>query len=188
MNATTFFGYGSLVNLATHGYDAPRPARLSGWRRAWRHTHHRQVSFLTAVRAEGSDLWGMVADVPGGDWAALDDREYAYERVMVCADVEADLPATARVAVYAIKPGQHFEPTRAHPILQSYLDTVMQGYLSRFGEEGLMHFLDTTDGWNAPVLQDRAAPQYSRAQPLSARERRLFDALLDTREITRIKA
>ncbi len=29
-----FFGYSSLVNLATHDFPDPRPATLRGWRRA----------------------------------------------------------------------------------------------------------------------------------------------------------
>uniref|UniRef100_UPI000A5B3968 DnaB-like helicase C-terminal domain-containing protein n=1 Tax=Leisingera sp. F5 TaxID=1813816 RepID=UPI000A5B3968 len=41
-----FFGYGSLVNAATHDFSDPQPAHLSGWRRAWRHTDLRPVAFF----------------------------------------------------------------------------------------------------------------------------------------------
>jgi len=176
-----FFGYGSLVNALTHAYDDPRPAKLHGWRRAWRHTHHRPVSFLTAVPApQDATLWGMVAAVPSQDWAELDAREYAYTRVMVTENTHVlSGVAASDVAVYAIAPGDHHAPQADHPVLQSYLDTVLQGYLKTFGEAGLAHFVATTDGWDAPILQDRAAPRYPRATELSDRERCVIDAVLD---------
>jgi hypothetical protein len=180
--ARAFFGYGSLVNAATHGFDAPAPATLTGWRRAWRHTRHRPVSFLTAVPAGPEDaLLGLVARVPDGDWAELDAREYAYERVMVTQSTRPHAgPAPEAVAVYAIAPGAHAAPRADHPVLQSYLDTVLQGYLRVFGPPGVAHFIDTTDGWaEAPVLQDREAPRYPRATALGEEERDLIDAALD---------
>lgn len=176
-----FFGYGSLVNAETHGFAGARPATLTGWRRAWRHTRLRPVSFLTAVPAAPEDaLLGLVAAVPEGDWAALDAREYAYARVMVTERMRAHHgPAPEAVAVYAIAEGEHAPPREDHPVLQSYLDTVLQGYLRVFGPSGLSHFIETTDGWEAPILQDRAAPRYPRATTLTRAERDLIDDALD---------
>ena len=51
MTGPFFFGYGSLVNRATHDYSDAHPARIEGWRRAWRHVEGRKVAFLTAVPA-----------------------------------------------------------------------------------------------------------------------------------------
>jgi hypothetical protein len=50
----------------------------------------------------------------------------------------------------------------AHPVLLSYLDVVVQGYLQEFDEAGVAHFFDTTDGWDAPLLDDRTHPHYPR--------------------------
>ncbi|WP_425038075.1 gamma-glutamylcyclotransferase family protein [Primorskyibacter sp. S187A] len=185
MSAHHFFGYGSLVHARTHSFTNVRPATLQGWRRAWRHTPHRDVAFLTAVRAPGSAIRGVVADVPADDWAALDAREWAYARVMVTESVSGATPG-GDIAVYAIAEGAHFAPTPAHPVLQSYLDTVLTGYEQVFGAAGLTHFLETTDGWHAPVLQDRDNPRYPRAQPLSPHQAAHIDGLLDTVGITRI--
>ena len=60
-------------------------------------------------------------------------------------------------------------------MLLSYIDVVVQGYLREFGERGVRHFFETTDGWEAPVLDDRAAPIYPRHQRLSPDERALVD-------------
>ena len=51
------------------------------------------------------------------------------------------------------------------PILQSYLDAVLQGFLAEFGKEGARNFLATT-------------PIYPRAVRLSPEEQLFFDDLL----------
>ena len=55
-----FFGYGSLVNTATHDFPDPQPARLRGWRRAWRHTDLRPIAFLTAIPDEACEIDGLI--------------------------------------------------------------------------------------------------------------------------------
>ena len=82
------------------------------------------------------------------------------------------------LAIYAIPEATRFPPTPDHPILLSYLDVVLQGYLHVFGEAGVQHFMETTDGWDTDVLNDRANPIYPRAQSLSADEIALVDACL----------
>lgn len=173
-----FFGYGSLVNRATHSYENAHRASATGWRRAWRYTVHRQVAFLTAVPCNDSRIFGLMAEVPNGDWIALDEREYAYDRVGATHHVDHDLNLPHEVSIYAIPEGQHFTPTEDHPILLSYLDTVLQGYLKEFGEDGVLAFFDTTDGWQAPILDDRNQPVYPRHQLLSKSEKVLVESHL----------
>jgi Gamma-glutamyl cyclotransferase, AIG2-like len=170
------FGYGSLVNPATHDYPETRPAVARGWRRAWRRTSLRPVSFLTAVASVDAEIEGLVATVPAAAWPELDAREGAYERIAL-AEVRHD-GLTGAIAIYAIPEGHHEEPGTENPILLSYLDTVLQGYLLQFGEAGVARFVETTDGWHAPVLDDRAAPRYGRAARLRAGERELVDRWL----------
>ena len=160
------FGYGSLVNRDTHAMGGV-PMTVRGWRRAWRHTTARPVAFLTAVRDAASTIEGLAADVPGGDWAALDRREAAYVRV----------PLPEGPSIYHIVAG-HAAPTVRHPVLLSYVDTVVQGHLRLFGERGVARFFETTDGWDAPIRDDRAAPLYPRATALSDGERALVDRWL----------
>ena len=181
-----FFGYGSLVNLATHDFGDAHPARARGWRRAWRHTRLRPVAFLTAVPDPACVIDGMIAHVPGDDWAALDAREHAYARVKACDDVDHALSHRPSVAIYAIPHDAHGHPDAAHPVLLSYVDVVIQGYLRQFGEAGAQRFFDTTSGWDAPVMDDRTAPVYSRHQRLSADERGFVDAALRRLGVTLI--
>lgn len=175
MEDAFFFGYGSLVNRATHAYAQAHHATLPGWRRAWRHTALRPVAFLTAEPDPDSRIEGLIAAVPGRDWTALDAREAAYTRQAVCDSVEHLLTPRPAVSVYAIPAGHHQSPSEAYPVLLSYLDVVVQGYAREFGPTGVARFFETTAGWDAPILDDRAAPIYPRHQRLSAAERGLTD-------------
>ena len=173
-----FFGYGSLVNLATHDFPDPRPAKLRGWRRAWKHTDLRSVAFLTAVPDPESEIEGMIAHVPKNDWAALDEREWAYDRIPATQSVAHPLTQDVEIAVYAVPKGQHTESTNRHPLLLSYIDVVVQGYLRAYGEDGADRFFATTDGWDAPILNDRADPRYPRHQQLKRHETEFVDTRL----------
>lgn len=175
MNDPAFFGYGSLVNAATHNFADPRPATLHGWRRVWRGTHLRQAAFLSVQPSIGGVLHGIVAKVPGADWAALDQREAAYQRNDVSDTVRHDGPK-APTAVYQVKTAHVADAP--HPILLSYLDVVVQGYLQTYGMEGVAHFFATTDGWDAPILNDRQDPIYARHRKLSADEQAVVDQYL----------
>ena len=111
---------------------------------------------LDVVRAAASEIDGLTALVPNGDWLALDAREYAYARSDIAHQLRHDAVERSIVQVYAIPEGAHGAPSDQHPILLSYLDVVVQGYLREFGEAGVARFFETTDGWGAPIRDDRA--------------------------------
>lgn len=177
MKDAYFFGYGSLVNRLTHGYAPAHKAVASGWRRAWRATRERRVAYLTAIPDPQARIDGLIAPVPPEGWAALDYREAAYERLHAAHQVAHEAEASD-IAIYAIAEGRHFPPTADNPVLLSYVDVVIQGYLAEYGRDGADRFLDTTTGWEAPILNDRATPRYPRAQRLSDAERAYVDAAL----------
>ena len=177
MSHPCFFGYGSLVNRATHDHTNAHPARVRGWRRAWVQTSLRTRPYLTAVPSPESEILGLVAEVEG-DWAALDRREEAYAQHTV-KEIDHPMGSDRDVRIYAVDPG-HFADasTPPEPLILSYIDVVAQGYLQVFGEDGLNHFFETTDGWHHPVHNDRADPIYPRAQRLSHEETALTDSAL----------
>lgn len=177
MMVPCFFGYGSLVNRRTHGYRILGPARVQGWRRAWRRSPLRERCYLTVVPCETGMIEGLIAELPDADWQALDAREQAYDRVALGSQIRPQDPARD-VSIYAISEDRHFSPTKKNPILLSYIDVVVQGYLTEFGPDSAQHFFDTTDGWHAPVVDDRSNPIYVRAQTTSAQERAFVDQAL----------
>ncbi|KIC50105.1 gamma-glutamylcyclotransferase family protein [Tateyamaria sp. ANG-S1] len=171
-----FFGYGSLVNRATHDYPQAQRATLNGWRRAWVRTERRDVVFLSVHEAPGHSIDGLIASVPQADWAALDLRETGYNRIDATRAITHDANATD-IAVYQVPPEAQ-QPDGNHHILLSYLDVVVQGFLREFGQAGAEHFFATTDGWDTAIHDDRGAPLYPRAQRLTAQEQALTNRLL----------
>ncbi len=168
-----FFGYGSLVNRATHDYTDATPARLQGWERVWVQTAARPAAYLSVRPAADSIIEGLAAHVPG-NWATLDQREAAYQRHPVQAVTLAG--QAQAVQVYAVPKAQMAGAD--HYILLSYLDAVIQGFLREFGPEGAARFFATTSGWQVPIRNDRGAPEYPRAQSLTPDERATVDAAL----------
>lgn len=178
MITARFFGYGSLVNTATHAYPNARPVTLSGWRREWVSTQSRDFALLSARPVPDGQIDGLTAEVPGDDWAALDLREVHYDRVTGQID-------GAEIAVYSV-PQDSIAASSDAPILLSYLDVVFQGFCRVFGPGSVTQFVQTTDGWNRPVMDDRLAPIYPRHQVLTPGERQLVDAALEDLKATRI--
>jgi hypothetical protein len=172
-----FFGYGSLVNRGTHIYENAHPAQIKGWRRTWRHTPNHNVSLLTATPCAQSEIDGLIAEVPNADWVALDTREAGYDRHLTNA-VAHPLPHQPEIAIYAVPVPAAFNAPHSPAIILSYLDVVVRGYLTEFGEAGVARFFETTDGWDTPIVDDRAAPRYPRAQTLTSSETAIVDAHL----------
>ncbi|MEP1766871.1 MAG: gamma-glutamylcyclotransferase family protein [Sulfitobacter sp.] len=174
-----FFGYGSLVNRATHTYTQASRARLSGWRRKWVFGTGRSPAILSVVADTDTMIEGLIAEVPNADWAALDLRETGYARIASDVVQHPRDPAT-QISHYAV-PSDTWVPLSDNFILMSYLDVVVQGYLAEYGAAGVADFFATTDGWDTPVLNDRAAAQYPRSQTLTAQETALVDQNLALR-------
>lgn len=171
-----FFGYGSLVNRATHTYPQAQKATLNNWRRVWVRTDLRDIAFLSIHAAPGHKIDGLIATVPGADWAALDARETGYARIKATDHVTHGSIATD-IAAYQV-PTENQREDGDHSILLSYLDVVVQGFLKEFGQAGAEAFFATTDNWETPVHDDRGTPHYPRAQNLSRDEQALVDRLL----------
>ena len=179
MGESEFFGYGSLVNRRTHSYGGCQPATLTGWRRVWVSSTRRNRSFLSIEPHAGATVQGLVAEVPNADWTALDDREFAYFRSPVTTRLLGETALSDRPAqLYQARAELIDSAPRKKPILLSYLDVVIQGYLEQFGTEGVAAFLETTAGWDAPVQNDRDAPIYGLHQRLTAAETALVDRCL----------
>ena len=165
------FGYGSLVNAATH--NAPlTPALLSGYRRVWHHTDLREIAFLSIEEAPGATIAGACQPVANDDFEALDLRETGYTRRDAVVS-----PSPGETVVYQV-PKERRLGGAPHPLIMSYIDVVVGGFLDVFGSDGVADFFATTDGWDVRILDDRTAPIYPRHLPLRAEVRDLTDAHL----------
>ena len=183
MNDPYFFGYGSLVNLSTHEYQDPKAASLSGWRRIWLNNYMRDAAFLSVHPAEGAEIDGIIARVPDADWIALDARETGYDRLDATDQLLVDLEPTVDCAVYVVPRTRVTDTGKKSPILLSYLDVVLQGFMQIYGSDGLDHFFATTDSWDRPVHNDRHKPIYPRHRHLDAKELTCVNAFLKDHNI-----
>jgi hypothetical protein len=171
------FGYGSLINAAsrrwTAGATVPAiPVRVSaafGYFRTW---NDRSPSGFTALGLSkagsggaASTINGVLYAVLGDDMAKYDAREKGYARVEVPRDdIEAvswqRLPETGTIWVYVpVGPdgqaGVGLPPPDAqYPLLQSYIDVVVEGGLE-YGEDFAREAIETTAGWSDTWLNDR---------------------------------
>ncbi|MEI6987522.1 MAG: gamma-glutamylcyclotransferase family protein, partial [Rhodospirillaceae bacterium] len=171
------FGYGSLINTASRNSTATKlapaiPVRVSasfGYVRAW---IEQSPSGFTALglRKPRSDekattINGVLYPVEEKDLPLFDEREQGYTRVAVpLTDMEAvswqQLPKKAQIWIYIPdtdstkledKPQP---PSRDFPIVQSYVDIVVQGALE-YSEDFARELIETTTDWNEYWLNDR---------------------------------
>lgn len=176
------FGYGSLINSQSRNSTAAAPipaipARVSaafGYVRTW---NDRSASGFTALGLRrpspgepARTVNGVIYPVDGDDMSKFDAREEGYVRVEIpLGEVEAvgwrPLPAQGRIWVYvpekppgadgAAEPGVGLPgPDAQFPLLESYIDVVVEGGLE-YGPEFAREILETTDGWSRYWLNDR---------------------------------
>ena len=146
------FGYGSLINAASRNssVDNPIPAipvRVSsqlGFARVWNVRVPSGFTALGLIKANATTpattINGVLFPVVGSDIAAYDRREQGYTRLEIPrVNIEAlswqGLPQNGRIWVYVPsklgeQPGVGLPiPNGGHPLLQSYIDVVIEGAL-----------------------------------------------------------
>jgi len=184
IDRVAYFGFGSLVNPATlrTRYLATHDATLKGWRRVWQSRPDAMappIALLSARETGSQKIWGALIVDHKAHMQEVDEREAGYERVrLVCDAVKVsnreELPA--ELFVYSAMAPKLKQPPA--PLLQSYLDAVLQGFYNRYGEAGVAHFVETTDGFERDMICDRAKPHYPRAVTTNMAERNLYDRVL----------
>lgn len=195
MNSLHYFGYGSLVNRHTRPADERFEATtVAGWQRSWSHrvNHSAAASVallddslgkahgqthaplgytvLTVEPAEGQQIDGVQVSIARSDLPILDEREKGYSRQTV-----QSVMSTDPIAIYVSNTAHVAELPSDYPLLQSYVDCVLAGFLAVFGWDGVDRFISTTSGWAVPILADRAVPLYPRAITLAQDVETKFD-------------
>lgn len=190
-------GYGSLINTASRNATASHPihaipVRVSaafGYIRTWNDRSPSGFTALGLARAtpgqSAMTINGVIFPAAGNDMAAYDAREAGYARVAVPRqDVEAvsweRLPAHGQFWIYipdlpGKPPGVGLPPPSADfPLLESYIDVVIQGGLE-YGPGFAREIIATTRGWSRYWLNDR---ELARRPWVFDREAAAVDALL----------
>lgn len=188
-----YFGYGSLVNRATHRTDIVGYSKvtLKGWRREWLarpNNSFGKVVLLSVKPCENGEIDGLVVFDHARNQASLDERESNYDRHFVtdssitehnwAISDESNIRTKKATSIYVATPFPQPDEYKQYRILRSYLDAVMQGYLNKFGHEGVARFVSSTDNFEVGILEDRNDPRYPRAVKTTQKEQNLFDSLV----------
>lgn len=181
------FGYGSLTNSksreASLGTRSEAiPARISakfGYTRKWNQRSQTLMTALGLEKGSGSTINGVVYPVSGTDMDIWDARETGYERKLVPWELVQStgwqgLPSTGKLWIYVSKNAA--TPDRDFPIVQSYVDVCLLGFLE-YGEDFAIEFLKSTEGWSEWWLNDRIM---ERRPWVYLKEYNVIDKLLKT--------
>jgi hypothetical protein len=178
-NAPTqfIFGYGSLINGASRNATASKPtnaipARISadfGYVRTWNDRTPAGFTALGLRKVRAGELAGTINGVlypvEGDDMDRFDAREQGYVRVEVPAGCIEPvswqrLPEQGRIWIYVPAhpggvPGEGLpEPDADFPLLESYIDIVVEGAME-YGVEFAQELIETTSDWSRFWLNDR---------------------------------
>jgi hypothetical protein len=198
------FGFGSIINTETHapwlGVDSQplkgQSATIApsfGYRRGWNFRSNTGFTALGIVRDKGGGnlINGVLFRIPHTMLSGFDRREVGYTRLELDSNhlifekennssknnccTSFNIRRDEKIWVYV--PNSEFcaESNEDHPILQSYVDTVMQGCLHWGGIQMARQFVETTDSWSSYFLNDTPS---SRRPWLFRKEYNTIDAIL----------
>ena len=173
------FGYGSLINdeSRARSFNSKKcyGANLLNHQRAWCvPVPDAEVTALGLLPHTGASCNGVLIEISDSEIAQADARENpsGYERISLpwenvmweagsnLAEAEAAEWRTLPLWIYCAAHNQ--PPSDDRPIIQSYVDVVLLGVLKR-GIRFAENFVLSTQGWDAPWIDDRQAPRYVRA-------------------------
>eukprot|EP00927_Polykrikos_kofoidii_P039411 TRINITY_DN33807_c0_g1_i1.p1 TRINITY_DN33807_c0_g1~~TRINITY_DN33807_c0_g1_i1.p1 ORF type:complete len:254 (+),score=38.78 TRINITY_DN33807_c0_g1_i1:51-764(+) len=184
------------------------PAVIRGLKRGWYAAvslppEARANTSIPATQAVGvieSDLAdarcsGVIFAAAKSALAAFDVREIGYRRSPVAWNrvqafneddqaqlVEAEACGDELFCYVPESRGTSSSPSAAHPVLQTYLDVMLEG-CEEISEEFAREFVRTTDTWpsekTGAFLDDRGAPGYVRSSATASAKCFYWDALLE---------
>lgn len=158
------------------------------------------TQYDNSERVNEAGIDGVLVTIPVSELPLLDAREAGYDRVLLPAsDFQLAAQADAHgspgphasepllpdddVIVYVSSASQAGPSNGQFPVLQSYVDCVLAGYLNVFEQGGMQSFLDTTFGWDGVIEDDRDKPRYPRAVTVPTELLERFDQLVVNRRL-----
>ena len=172
--------------------------RISGIRRGWyaqnmnpnivRGGLSKYPTFLGAYEKKSSTCNGTLFEVNTDELRELVQRESLYKQVLIDSSritllYGSAIPADAEVYYFAIPKSNVRMPTKERPIIQSYVDVCLNGFIKMDEKMGntnydqTREFIQTTKCWNKHWLNDRLIPYRA---SVFVNKRSLIDKILST--------
>jgi hypothetical protein len=178
------FGYGSLICSHSRALTSPEcahrgvtPVLAQGIERVWSKRSLRNMTAMGIQFNGDAETVGVLVPVSEQDIQAFDRREQGYGRHQLDLSHVTTVPflndefyadphhevfldaketnSNDNVKIWVYVPKDSQPPTEEHPIVQSYVDTILRGCLNVGGEEFARSFIETTKGWHPEELSDQ---------------------------------
>jgi len=173
------FSYGTLVNKRTREYTGVSgkavPARVKGYIRRWSWHHPTQGRTALGVERADASINGMVVEIPDEEMPKFNKREFKYTRELIPQENIEYLDESFVGEVWIYVPENPELADDEHPIVQTYIDPIIEALLE-VSEDFAKEFIQTTKDWALPWINDREEPRYPRA--LKNIDTKKVDALL----------
>jgi cation transport regulator ChaC len=176
------FGYGSLICPKSRAVTSPEqahkiatPVMVQGVERVWSKRTNRGMTAMGVRFVKDASCVGVILPVTNGELAAFDKREMGYDRVPLQLEDVGGVPFlseqhyeeddhdvfldakkqnnTQAIQIWVYVQRVIQPPTADHPIVQTYVDTILRGCLS-ISKEFAAEFISSTKGWHPTELSD----------------------------------
>jgi len=169
------FGYGSLIckdsRSRTGISSTAHPIEVKGIKRKWSvHTPDWPATAVSAHIDEQALCNGVYFKVDEANLKKFDQREQGYKRIQLnWQDIQTltNNPLPTHGSLWAYIGFHKNEPSIDKPIMQSYLDVILNGCLDH-GDNFAHRFTELTGQWKH-LVNDRHQPTYPR--PLKSQDR-----------------
>lgn len=158
------FGYGSLMNSASRQLTGQTgtaiPAVVSGLIRYWGKIDTSLSASPLVVDLGAGVVNGVMLEITIDELSQFDRREIGYLRhELNNSQIDSDHHLSEADSVWVYIKNQPEPPCQNAPILQTYIDTVLEGCLE-VSDSFAKLFVEHTVGWNHPIENDRLQPRY----------------------------
>lgn len=176
------FGYGSLMNSSSRRLTGQTgvaiPAVVSGLIRYWGKIDTSLTASPLVVDLGQGKVNGVLLEISATELPQFDTREKGYHRHQLNRqqiDCSHSLSDDDQIWVY-IK-NEPEPPCHKAPVLQTYIDTVLEGCLE-VSDSFARFFVEHTVGWQHPIENDRLQPRYINYAGVEANKLQQIDQLL----------
>lgn len=156
------------VTVPEHADKVATPVVVKNVERTWAKRTSRGMTAMGVRFVEDAECVGVLLPVTASELARFDKREVGYDRIQIDLDVVEPVPFlddehykheahsvflnakdekdSECISIWMYVPQQVLPPTPEHPIVQSYVDTILRGCLY-ISEDFAKEFIASTKGW-----------------------------------------
>jgi hypothetical protein len=166
------------VTAPEHAHTIVTPVLVRGMERVWSKRTNVGMTAMGIRFNVAASTVGVLLPVTPDEIQKFDVREQGYDRIELRLTDIHRVPflsdehyqqhdpnsfvrtktrndnATESVKVWVYIQQDNLPPTEEHPIVQSYVDTILRGCLTVGGEEFARAFIETTKGWHPDECSD----------------------------------